>query len=78
MKQNLVRATLAKQTLEIEKKELLRRVEDLEKALSAVKGDIGGKDPTIKAQLEDFIKKHQGPDGSMVSAAGPSIYRTRY
>ena len=34
LKQNLVRTTLVKQTLEFEKNELLRRVQELEKAQS--------------------------------------------
>ena len=34
LRQNLVRTTLAKQTLEYEKKELLRRIEELERGLS--------------------------------------------
>ena len=34
LRQNLVRTTLAKQTLEYEKKELLRRIEDLERGTS--------------------------------------------
>ena len=34
LRQNLVRTTLAKQTLEYEKKELLRRIEELERGMS--------------------------------------------
>ena len=38
LRQNLVRTTLAKQTLEYEKKELLRRIEDLERGVSLTTG----------------------------------------
>ena len=42
LRQNLVRTTLAKQTLEYEKKELLRRIEELERGMSFT----GGKNKT--------------------------------
>ena len=38
LRQNLVRTTLAKQTLEYEKKELLRRIEELERGISMTTG----------------------------------------
>ena len=56
LKQDLVRVTLAKQTLEYEKKELLRRVDELERGLAGVKNENGEKEKHIKAykqQLED-------------------------
>ena len=62
MKQNLVRTTLAKQTLEVEKKELIRRVEELEVNLDASRCDLGEKDKIIqrsKSQIEEIVKKHQ-------------------
>ena len=40
LRQNLVRTTLAKQTLEYEKKELLRRIEELERGCN---GYVNGK-----------------------------------
>ncbi len=64
VKQNLVRTTLAKQTLEIERKELLKRIDDLESTLTAVKAAGGagngekGSGGGIRAQLEELIKKH--------------------
>lgn len=61
LKQNLVRATLARQTLELEKKELLLRIEQLESALdkNAGKSDGGNKQQQQqpRLQLEEFIKK---------------------
>ena len=53
LRQNLVRTTLAKQTLEYEKKELLRRIEDLERGVSfgkISKNDIATS-PSIPALL---------------------------
>ena len=38
LRQNLVRTTLAKQTLEYEKKELLRRIEELERGIPYTAG----------------------------------------
>ena len=62
MKQSLVRTTLAKQTLEVEKKELVRRVEELEHSLDASRSDLGEKDKIIqrsKCHIEEIVKKHQ-------------------
>jgi hypothetical protein len=73
MRQNLVRATMARQTLEVEKKELLRRVDELESNLCAVRVENGEKDKQIrshKMQIEDFAKKQQCgalPSGALVS-----------
>merc|ERR1712018_179598 len=54
LRQNLVRTTLAKQTLEYEKKELLRRIEELERGVSfpggKSKNDIATS-PSIPALL---------------------------
>ena len=74
LKQDLVRVTLAKQTLEYEKKELLRRVDELERGLAGVKSENGEKDKHIKAykqQLEDAIRK-QRDFHIAASAAGVS------
>ena len=87
MKQNLARATLAKQVhntkiklltnycnectflaacqaLEVEKMDLMRKVEELEKKLLNRNGAAASSD--LKAHLEDLVKKHQqgqrGPD----------------
>ena len=62
MKQSLVRTTLAKQTLEVEKKELIRRVEELESSLDASRSDLGEKEKIIqrsKSQIEEIVKRHQ-------------------
>ena len=54
LRQNLVRTTLAKQTLEYEKKELLRRIEELERGMPFTggknKNDIATS-PSIPALL---------------------------
>ena len=54
LRQNLVRTTLAKQTLEYEKKELLRRIEELERGMPFIggknKNDIATS-PSIPALL---------------------------
>ena len=53
LRQNLVRTTLAKQTLEYEKKELLRRIEELERGIlstSRSKTDISTS-PSIPALI---------------------------
>ena len=53
LRQNLVRTTLAKQTLEYEKKELLRRIEELERGISSTsrsKTDISTS-PSIPALI---------------------------
>ena len=54
LRQNLVRTTLAKQTLEYEKKELLRRIEELERGVpystGKTKTDISTS-PSIPALL---------------------------
>ena len=74
LKQDLVRVTLAKQTLEYEKKELLRRVDELERGLAGVKNENGEKEKHIKAykqQLEDAIRK-QRDFHIAASAAGVS------
>ena len=68
--------TLAKQTLEYEKKELLRRVDELERGLSGVKSENGEKDKLIRAhkqQLEEFARK-QRDFNLAASAAGVSIF----
>ena len=71
-----LRVTLAKQTLEYEKKELLRRVDELERGLSGVKSENGEKDKLIRAhkqQLEEFARK-QRDFNLAASAAGVSIF----
>ena len=54
LKQDLIRVTLAKQTLEYEKKELLRRIEELERGMPYLggknKNDIATS-PSIPALL---------------------------
>lgn len=67
LKQNLVRATLARQTLELEKKELLVRIDELESAMNKNKSSSGS-NPANKLQLEEFIKKQ-----SDVSCNGVSL-----
>merc|ERR1719490_218056 len=57
IKQNLARATLAKQALEVEKMDLMRKVEELEKKLLNRNGAAAPSD--LKAHLEDLVKKHQ-------------------
>lgn len=72
LKQDLIRVTLAKQTLEYEKKELLRRVDELERGLAGVKSENGEKDKLIRAskqQLEEFARK-QRDFNLAASAAG--------
>lgn len=74
LKQDLVRVTLAKQTLEYEKKELLRRVDELERGLTGVKNENGEKDKLIRAakqQIEEFARK-QRDFNLAASAAGVS------
>ena len=74
LKQDLIRVTLAKQTLEYEKKELLRRVDELERGLAGVKSENGEKDKLIrthKQQLEEFARK-QRDFNLAASAAGVS------
>ena len=74
LKQDLVRTTLAKQTLEYEKKELLRRVDELERGLTGIKAESNEKDKLIratKAQVEEMARKQR--DFSLAaSAAGVS------
>ena len=75
LKQDLVRVTLAKQTLEYEKKELLRRVDELERGLTGVKNENGEKDKLIRAakqQIEEFARK-QRDFNLAASAAGVSL-----
>ena len=79
LKQDLIRVTLAKQTLEYEKKELLRRVDELERGLSGVKSENGEKDKLIRAhkqQLEEFARK-QRDFNLAASAAGVSTVNPR-
>ena len=79
LKQDLIRVTLAKQTLEYEKKELLRRVDELERGLAGVKSENGEKDKLIRAhkqQLEEFARK-QRDFNLAASAAGVSYYRLK-
>ena len=69
--------TLAKQTLEYEKKELLRRVDELERGLAGVKSENGEKDKLIRAskqQLEEFARK-QRDFNLAASAAGVSALK---
>jgi chromosome segregation ATPase len=76
LKQDLVRATLAKQTLEYEKKELLRRVDELERGLTGIKNENGEKDKFIRAhkqQIEEFARK-QRDFNLAASAAGVSYF----
>ena len=80
LKQDLIRVTLAKQTLEYEKKELLRRVDELERGLAGVKSENGEKDKLItrhKQQLEEFARK-QRDFNLAASAAGVSASKTFY
>ena len=77
LKQDLIRVTLAKQTLEYEKKELLRRVDELERGLAGVKSENGEKDKLIRAskqQLEEFARK-QRDFNLAASAAGVSALK---
>ena len=60
LKQELLRTTLSKQNLEFEKKELLRRIEELERSLNSLKLEVGEKDKVIRAQklqLEDSSRR---------------------
>ena len=60
---------MAKQTLEVEKKEMLRRIEELEANLNVIKNENGEKEKLIrshKLHLEDFVKK-QSNGQSMLS-----------
>ncbi len=66
LKQDLVRATLARQTLELEKKELLMRIDELESAMTKSK-PINGNG---RLQLEEFIKKQQRQHQSDASCHG--------
>ena len=62
LKQDLLRTTLAKQTLEFEKKELLRRIDELERNFSAIKSENGEKDKIIrshKMQLEEISRRNK-------------------
>ena len=55
LKQDLLRTTLAKQTLEFEKKELLRRIDELERGCATIKSENVEKDKLIrthKIQME--------------------------
>ncbi len=75
LKQELVRITLAKQTLEYEKKELLRRVDELERGLAGIQNENGEKDKIIRAhklQIEEFARK-QRDFNLAASAAGVSL-----
>ena len=80
LKQDLVRVTLAKQTLEYEKKELLRRVDELERGLAGVKNENGEKDKLIRAhkqQIEEFARK-QRDFNLAASAAGVRLHFTLF
>ncbi len=62
LKQDLLRTTLAKQTLEFEKKELLRRIDELERTMSGIKSENGEKDKLIRAhklQLEEMSRRNK-------------------
>lgn len=61
MRQNLLRTTLAKQTLEVEKKEMLRKIDELEGSLNRIKADNGEKEKQLRSHqlhIEEFVKKH--------------------
>ena len=62
LKQDLLRTTLAKQTLEFEKKELLRRIDELERGCATIKSENAEKDKVIrthKMQMEEFSRRNK-------------------
>ena len=62
LKQDLLRTTLAKQTLEFEKKELLRRIDELERGCASIKSENVEKDKLIrthKMQMEEFSRRNK-------------------